>query len=70
MLLLRADEFGEDGVLRTSLSGVNTDDGLVPVLTSGVTVLVLVDDWPGRGYVLCADTEFDVLNLAIAGPRE
>ena len=70
MLLLRASDFGDDGVLRTHLSTVTTDDGLAPELVSGGTVLVLVDDWPGRGYVLCADVEFDVLNIAIAGPRE
>ncbi len=71
MLLLRASDFGDDGVLRTQLSTVaSDDDGLVSELVSGDSVLVLVDDWPGRGYVLCADAEFDVLNIAIAGPRE
>lgn len=71
MLLLQASDFGDDGVLRTQLSTVDTDDEtLVSELVSGATVLVLVDEWPGRGYVLCADAEFDVLNIAIAGPRE
>lgn len=70
MLLLRATDFGEDGVLRGHLSTVVTDDGLPPVVLSGATVLVMVDDWPGRAYVLCADPDTDTLNLAIAGSRE
>jgi hypothetical protein len=68
MLLLLANDFGEDGVWRGHLSTVMTD-GAPDDLTSGATVSVLVDDWPGLAYVLCADPEMDTLNLAIAGPR-
>ena len=70
MLLLRAADFGADEVLRGHLSTAVTDAGVPFTATSGETVLAILDDWPVRAYVLCADEDTDTLNIAVAGPRE